>query len=90
VAVAGDGPVPEGLQRDASREDDVEHVDVGDDDQAERGPASLLDPAMSEKRQVEQDDGDLGQGQGQGIEDDGYPFRLDGLCQQDARAAYGR
>jgi len=76
VAVALDGGVPEGIERDADREDGVVHPDVADNDEGQSGPHGLLEPAAVEEGSVQQKDGDLDTTQCQGVKDDIEPFGL--------------
>ena len=57
------GKVPVRVQRDAGGKRHERHVEVGDDDDAEQDLTSPASPFEGEEVDVQQEDGDLGEGE---------------------------
>ena len=71
-----DAGVPEGGQRRAGGEDHVVDPHLGQEEHDQDGVAGSAHPGVVEERDVQEEDGQLREGERSGVEDERYPHSL--------------
>ncbi len=72
-------PIPECRERYAGREHDTDEGDARQDDDGQHPSDRPSDPLKGQDAQEEEENGQLGEQQGEAVEQGGVPSRLPGL-----------